>query len=72
MVESVHYFIFIKTFSLSQISGADLSKVLVLVGPYEHHSNMLPWRENKDCVLMEVQLNEAYVYNPDVLGGRWY
>ena len=25
--------------------GRDLDRALVLVGPYEHHSNELPWRE---------------------------
>lgn len=37
--------------------------VFVLVGPYEHHSNLLPWRESGATV---VQIDEAESGGPDM------
>ncbi|MFD1745472.1 aminotransferase class V-fold PLP-dependent enzyme [Rhizobium helianthi] len=31
---------------LVRLFGADRERTLVLLGPYEHHSNILPWRES--------------------------
>ncbi len=38
-------------------------RVVVLVGPYEHHSNLLPWRETGAVV---VELSEAVSGGPDL------
>ncbi len=38
-------------------------RVVVLVGPYEHHSNLLPWRETGAIV---VELSEAARGGPDL------
>ncbi|MBR9762800.1 MAG: aminotransferase class V-fold PLP-dependent enzyme [Rhodobacteraceae bacterium] len=41
---------------LVSLFGADTGRVRVLIGPYEHHSNILPWRESGAEV---VELPEA-------------
>lgn len=38
--------------------------VTILIGPYEHHSNILPWRESGATV---VQINEAADGGPDLV-----
>jgi len=38
-------------------------KPLILVGPYEHHSNILPWRESDAEV---IEINEAEMGGPDL------
>lgn len=40
-------------------------KVVVLVGPYEHHSNLLPWRESGAQV---IEIDEAAEGGPDLDG----
>lgn len=47
----------------ADITGADGLKPLVLLGPYEHHSNLLPWRE---CGAEVVELPEARDGGPDL------
>lgn len=38
-------------------------KVRIIVGPYEHHSNILPWRESGAEV---IEINEAQSGGPDI------
>ena len=47
--------------SLMGVSGAD--RPVVLIGPYEHHSNILPWRESKAQV---VEIPEGAEGGPDL------
>ncbi|MGB7268918.1 MAG: aminotransferase class V-fold PLP-dependent enzyme [Albidovulum sp.] len=49
-------------FGLGQ-NGQDPSKALVIIGPYEHHSNILPWRESGAKV---VEIAEASTGGPDL------
>ena len=48
---------------LVRLLGADLGKVRVVIGPYEHHSNILPWREAGAEV---VEVGEAAAGGPDL------
>ncbi len=41
---------------VSLLGVEDADQPVVLVGPYEHHSNLLPWRESKALV---VEISEA-------------
>ena len=41
----------------------DAAKAVVFIGPYEHHSNLLPWRESKAEV---VEIPEAAEGGPDL------
>ncbi|WP_280337304.1 aminotransferase class V-fold PLP-dependent enzyme [Salinicola acroporae] len=45
-------------------------RVSVLVGPYEHHSNLLPWRES-GAVLVEIPEDAAGDRTPRRWSGRW-
>ena len=47
---------------LVSLLGADRGRVKVIIGPYEHHSNILPWRE---CGAEVVELPEAADGGPD-------
>ncbi len=47
--------------SLFQVQNAD--RPVVLIGPYEHHSNILPWRESKAEV---IEIPEAPEGGPDL------
>lgn len=47
---------------LVHLLGADSGRVKVIIGPYEHHSNILPWRESGAEV---VELPEAATGGPD-------
>lgn len=49
-------------FGIKDDVAAD-KEVFVLVGPYEHHSNLLPWRESGATV---VQIGEAEEGGPDM------
>lgn len=44
-------------------AGGDAPRPLVLIGPYEHHSNILPWRESGAEV---VEIPEAAGGGPDL------
>ncbi len=35
-----------KLLNVMELHGEKASKTMVLVGPFEHHSNILPWRES--------------------------
>jgi len=48
---------------LTALLGADHGRVKVIIGPYEHHSNILPWRESGAEV---VELAEAATGGPDL------
>ncbi|QPM89705.1 aminotransferase class V-fold PLP-dependent enzyme [Pseudooceanicola algae] len=48
---------------LVRLLGADQGRVKVILGPYEHHSNILPWRESGAEVVM---LPEAPEGGPDI------
>ncbi|NDV48496.1 MULTISPECIES: aminotransferase class V-fold PLP-dependent enzyme [unclassified Salipiger] len=48
---------------LVHLLGADHGKVKVILGPYEHHSNILPWRESGAEV---VELPEAGGGGPEL------
>ena len=48
---------------LVSLLGADRGRVKVILGPYEHHSNILPWRESGAEV---VTLPEAPTGGPDL------
>jgi len=48
--------------ALLEVNKAE--KPVVLVGPYEHHSNLLPWRESKAEV---VEIPEAQNGGPDLV-----
>ncbi|QDY71527.1 aminotransferase class V-fold PLP-dependent enzyme [Qingshengfaniella alkalisoli] len=41
----------------------DRARVVVLIGPYEHHSNILPWRE---CGAEVIEIDEAENGGPDL------
>ncbi len=47
--------------SILGVEGAD--RPVVLIGPYEHHSNILPWRESKAQV---IEIPEAPQGGPDL------
>lgn len=47
---------------LVHLLGADRARVKVIIGPYEHHSNILPWRE---CGAEVCELPEAADGGPD-------
>ncbi|XCC96677.1 aminotransferase class V-fold PLP-dependent enzyme [Salipiger sp. H15] len=49
---------------LVRLLGADRGRVRVILGPYEHHSNILPWRESGAEV---VELPEAPEGGPDLV-----
>jgi len=44
--------------------GSDARKPLILIGPYEHHSNILPWRESGAEVM---EIPEAEMGGPDLV-----
>ena len=44
----------------------DPKRPIVFVGPYEHHSNLLPWRE-ADCDYVEIGVNESGKLNKEEL-----
>ncbi|MBI1171468.1 aminotransferase class V-fold PLP-dependent enzyme [bacterium] len=48
---------------LVSLLGADRGRVRVVIGPYEHHSNILPWREAGAEV---VEVAEAATGGPDM------
>ncbi|WP_413463840.1 aminotransferase class V-fold PLP-dependent enzyme [Alloyangia pacifica] len=48
---------------LVQLLGADRGRAKVIIGPYEHHSNILPWRESGAEV---AELPEAAKGGPDL------
>lgn len=48
---------------LVKLFGADLANTRVILGPYEHHSNILPWRESGADI---VELPEAEDGGPDL------
>lgn len=48
---------------LVALLGADRGRVRIILGPYEHHSNILPWRESGADV---VELPEAQDGGPDL------
>ncbi|MGV8987747.1 MAG: aminotransferase class V-fold PLP-dependent enzyme [Cypionkella sp.] len=48
---------------LVSLLGADRGRVRVVIGPYEHHSNILPWREAGAEV---VEVGEAPTGGPDL------
>ncbi|MCA0043418.1 aminotransferase class V-fold PLP-dependent enzyme [Celeribacter litoreus] len=48
---------------LVRLFEADTGRVKVIIGPYEHHSNILPWRESGAEV---VELPEAPTGGPDM------
>ncbi len=48
---------------LVHLLGADQGRVKVIIGPYEHHSNILPWRESGAEV---IELPEAPEGGPDL------
>ncbi|MEQ3624752.1 MAG: aminotransferase class V-fold PLP-dependent enzyme [Celeribacter sp.] len=47
---------------LVALLGADRSRTKIILGPYEHHSNILPWRE---CGAQVVELPEDAAGGPD-------
>ena len=47
--------------SLLGVEEAD--RPIILIGPYEHHSNILPWRESKAQV---IEIPEAPAGGPDL------
>lgn len=47
---------------LVALLGADHGRVKVILGPYEHHSNILPWRE---CGAQVIELPEDAAGGPD-------
>ncbi len=48
---------------LVKLFGADLANTRVILGPYEHHSNILPWRESGADI---IELPEAEDGGPDL------
>lgn len=48
---------------VSLLGTNDVQKAVVFVGPYEHHSNILPWRESEATV---VEIPEANTGGPDL------
>lgn len=48
---------------VSLLGVNDADKAVVFVGPYEHHSNILPWRESNATV---VEIPEASTGGPDL------
>ncbi|MBP2550643.1 selenocysteine lyase/cysteine desulfurase [Neorhizobium galegae] len=48
---------------LVALFGATLPRTRVIIGPYEHHSNILPWRESGADI---VELSEAEEGGPDL------
>lgn len=47
----------------------DPTRPIVFVGPYEHHSNLLPWRE-ADCDYVEIGVDEEGCLDTDDLRGK--
>ncbi|WP_171176087.1 aminotransferase class V-fold PLP-dependent enzyme [Ruegeria sp. HKCCD8929] len=48
---------------VSLFGVAEADRPVVLIGPYEHHSNILPWRESKAEV---IEIPEAHEGGPDL------
>ena len=48
---------------LSLLGVEQATKPVVFIGPYEHHSNILPWRESKAKI---VEIPEAHDGGPDL------
>ncbi|PZX06854.1 aminotransferase class V-fold PLP-dependent enzyme [Celeribacter halophilus] len=48
---------------LVRLMGADWGRVKIIIGPYEHHSNILPWRESGAEV---IELPESSTGGPDM------
>ncbi len=52
---------------VSLLGVNEATRPVVLVGPYEHHSNLLPWRESKAEV---IEIAEAETGGPDLAALR--
>ena len=52
------------------INVLDISEnnpAIVFIGPFEHHSNVLPWRENKHVELIRINFNQFGEFDVDQL-----
>ena len=45
--------------NLAQYDGGDTGRAVVFVGPYEHHSNLLPWRDSIAEVARQGEANRT-------------